>query len=166
MSRKGSIRGELGYTEKIHNQIAVPRFYNKRGFINVKSEVGTYADLQEGIDYTAVIGENHVTIQERFRRYQYRNFGDITFRYDSKVGNSIREYFKIKADFFLYGIANKTEDDFEWAVLVCVPELIEAIESGKIKYDIKENRGFGDSRFMTILIDDIEAYDEGLIERI
>lgn len=166
MSRNKNIQSELGYTEKIHNQIAIPRFYNPYGFVNVKSEVGSLADLRDGIDYTAVFEGTLYTIQERFRRHQYKGYGDITFRYDSKSNNVMREYFKIKADYFLYGIANIAEDDFEWAVLVNVPKLIRAIEDGNIGYEIKENRGARDSRFMAILLADIEAYDKNLIAKI
>jgi hypothetical protein len=166
VSRNKNIQSELGYTDRIHRTIAIPRFYDLNGFNDVQSMVGTSADLHDGIDYIATVNGDPVTIQERFRRYQYRNYGDITFRYDSKMNRAVREYFKIKADYFLYGVVNQNEDDFEWAAFVVVPDVLDAIANNDVPYIIRENKGVRDSRFIAVQIDDIEQFNEKLIMRI
>jgi hypothetical protein len=164
MARKDEINSGLSYTQRIHDTIAIPCFYNYYGFKSVHSEVGTHADLREGIDYRAIDGNDNLwTIQERFRKYEYRHYGDITFRYDSKSNNAVREYFKIKAKYFLYGVVNYDETNFEWAAVIVVPDVIEAIENNKIPYTIKSNKGKDDSRFIAVSINDIEQCDSRMV---
>lgn len=159
MNRKSAINNALGYTQRIHDNIAIPRFYDHFGFTNVKSEVGTLADFNDGIDYTALLANQKITIQERFRQYKYKDYGDITFRYDSKNSNLKREFFKIKAGYFLYGVVNFNETDFEWAAFVDVDKIINHILMNNLSYEIRENKGKNDSRFIAIKVSDIINLD-------
>ena len=47
-----SFQNEMDFTNEIHTKIAMPKFYIPNGMPNVVSEVGTKADLCDGIDYT------------------------------------------------------------------------------------------------------------------
>lgn len=89
----------------------------------------------------------------------------MTFRYDkpSARGNIQREFFKIKAETFLYGIINEDEDDFEWAILFEVEPVVEAIKDGKVLYQYKSN-GYGDTGFITVNITALDALGATLIK--
>ena len=57
-----------------------------------------------------------MTVQERFRDKKYVRYNDFTIRYErekSKFENQIRsEFYKMKADFFVYGIINENKENF------------------------------------------------------
>lgn len=159
MNRKNAINDRLNYTQRIHDNIAIPKFYNRFNFTNIKSEVGTLEDFNDGIDYIAFLDGDEITIQERFRQCKYKNYGDITFRYDSKNSKLKREFFKIKARYFLYGVVNHTETDFEWMAFVDVEKIINHILMNNLPYEIRENKGKNDSRFIAIKVSDIINID-------
>lgn len=161
-----NFKSEMAFTNKIHAGIAMPKFYIPNHMPNVISEVGTEADLKDGIDYVVQYDEeSQVTVQERFRRSQYKIYRDVTFRYDkpSARGDIRREFFKIKAETFLYGIINEAEDDFEWAVWFRVEPVIEAIKDGRVLYQFKSN-GEGDTNFIAVNITALDALDATLIK--
>lgn len=149
----------MNFTNEVHNNIAMPKFYIPRGMTKVVSEVGTLQDLRDGIDYTIYEGDDILcTVQERFRKSEYKHYRDITFRYDkpSASGDQRREFFKIKADVFLYGIINDTNDDFEWAYMFWVSSVVEAIKNGSMPSEYHRNKGHGDTGFIAINISDID----------
>jgi len=160
---KPNFKSSMNFSTKIHDTLAVDLIYKPLGFINISSEVGTTLDMRKGIDYTAQIPESigseqfvNISIQERFRNYDYAHYRDVTFRYDRPEKKSKSEYSFIEADFFLYGIANKNENDFEWAYMFEVAPVINALSSHSIQYDIRSNSSSGDTRFITISIDEID----------
>ena len=148
----------MDFTNWVHKKIAIPKFYIPNGMLNVVSEVGTLADLREGIDYTVHQQDGTFTVQERFRKSQYKHYRDITFRYDKPCDkrDTRREFFKIKADAFLYGIINDTEDDFEWAYMFNVEPVVDAIKNGSMPNEYRSNKGIKDTGFIAIQIDDID----------
>lgn len=161
-----NFKSEMAFTNEVHANIAMPKFYVPHGMPNVRSEVGTDADLKDGIDYVVEWDDTaEVTVQERFRRAKYKAYRDVTFRYDkpSARGNIQREFFKIKAETFLYGIINDAEDDFEWAILFKVEPVIEAIKDGRVLYQYKSN-GEGDTGFITVNITALDALGATLIK--
>ena len=147
----------MDFTTEIHNKIAVPKIYTPLGITKVVSEVGTDADLKDGIDYTAYANSGSFTVQERFRQSSYKNFTDITFRYDkpSDRRDARREFFKIKANAFLYGIVNDAGDDFAWAYMFIVDPVLEAVINDKVEYVYRSN-GAGDTGFIAIEVDAID----------
>ena len=156
----------MTFTNRIHKDVAMPRFYIPHGMTNVVSEVGTDADLKDGIDYTVHHdASNLTTVQERFRRAKYKAYRDVTIRYDkpSAVGDIRREFFKIKAETFLYGITNEAEDDFEWAIWYRVEPVIAAIRESRVLYEIRSN-GRGDTNFMVINITALDALDATILK--
>lgn len=149
----------MRFTNRIHDTVGMPKIYIPNNMPDVISEVGTMADLRDGIDYTIVMDENtSYSVQERFRRSKYKHYRDITFRYDKPEasGDTKREFFKIKADLFLYGIVNDAEDDFEWAYMFAVQPVVDAVNNGDIPTQYKMNIGPNDTGFIAIEIDDID----------
>jgi hypothetical protein len=155
----------MAFTNKVHDDIAIPRIYEPFDLTNVVSEVGTIADMREGIDYTVYRPDGSFTVQERFRKPKYKNYRDITFRYDkpSARGDTRREFFNIKADAFLYGIINDAGDDFTWAYMFSVEPVVEAIKAGTMPHQYRSN-GVGDTGFIAIDISAIDAIDANIIK--
>jgi len=153
-----SFQDEMDFTNKIHKEVAMPKFYIPNGMFNVVSEVGTMIDLHDGIDYTVQQPGGYITVQERFRRSQYKSYRDITFRYDKPCDpyDTRREFFKIKADAFLYGIINDAADDFEWAYMFEVEPVVNAIKNGTMHSEYRRNKGRTDSGFIAIKVVDID----------
>lgn len=162
-----SFQSEMSFTNKVHKEIAMPKFYIPNGMPNVISEVGTQADLCDGIDYTVHHEDGDTsTVQERFRRSQYKSFSDITFRYDKPCDpyDTRREFFKIKAYAFLYGIINESEDDFEWAYMFMVEPVVNAVKNGTLPSVYRRNKGRTDSGFIAIEVSDIDALGATIIK--
>ena len=161
-----SFQEEMNFTNKIHNEIAMPKFYIPNGMPNVVSEVGTMADLRDGVDYTVYDPSGIVTVQERFRRSKYKSYRDITFRYDKPCDprDTRREFFKIKADAFLYGMVNDAGDDFEWAYMFSVEPVVEAVKAGTLSSVYRRNKGRTDSGFIAIQVSDIDTLGATLIK--
>lgn len=156
MSKSEAFTQASDFTNRVHDNVAIPKIYNPLGFTEVKSEVGSLLDLRKGIDYVGVFDNTEITIQERFRKEQYKDYRDITFRYDRPSNNRKSEYFKIESDIFLYGITNAAEDDFEWAYMFEVGPVLDAIKNKKLRYSLRSNGGT-DTRFIAIDIADIDA---------
>lgn len=160
-----TFKSSMDFTNRIHDSVAMPKIYIPNKMSNVISEVGTKADLHDGIDYTIIDGKDTYSVQERFRRSKYKHYRDITFRYDTpeKPGHK-REFFKIKADLFLYGIVNDAEDDFEWAIMFSVKPVVDAVNDGTIESTYKMNVGPNDSGFIAIDIEDLDRIDATILK--
>lgn len=112
-------KSDRSFTNYVHKNLAINQIYKplkwnvkKVDFKNIER-----LDIVHGIDY--IINDSNgqnINIQERFRDCFYKNFNDVTLRYRrNKNPNPERiksEFFKIKADFLVYGITNgkKFED--------------------------------------------------------
>lgn len=143
------------FTDYIHRHVAIPNVYNDLGWheVNREREIAEAADRDEGIDYVFRQGNNYWTVQERFRDIGYRNYSDFTIRY-RRDGNfhpeRVRsEFYKIKADYFLYGITNCNKNelitctDFLKYALIDLRIIYELIETGRIIImDNNQNRCF------------------------
>ena len=113
-------RSERKFTDYVHENIANEFIYKrlKWNIIEDKSNQAIENDIYEGIDYKAIDNLGlKISIQERFRNSSYSNFNDFTIRYSRENSNFTSEknseYFKIDADYFVYGITNKiTKYDF------------------------------------------------------
>jgi len=161
-----SFEQEMSFTNKIHSEIAMPKFYVPNDMPNVVSEVGTLADLRDGVDYTVHHASGKITVQERFRRSKYKSYRDITFRYDKPCDprDTRREFFKIKADAFLYGMVNDDGDDFEWAYMFSVEPVVAAVKEGILPTEYRRNRGPSDTGFIAIQVSDIDKLGATLIK--
>lgn len=105
---------DRAFTDFVHAHIAVPEIYEKMGWFP-SSKHDSYhdeRDKKDGVDYQATdhLGMK-VTIQERFRdAYFADKYNDFTIRYTRehslRTNEKQSEFFKINADYFIYGITN------------------------------------------------------------
>lgn len=140
---------DRNFTDFVFKQIAIPTIYEKLGWknFNINEEELNQLDLHKGIDAVALDEKNEkITIQYRFREEKYLNFNDVTLRYkrpnNAYLERRDSEFFKIEADFFIYGIVNDTKASKEvenrkllkWAV-IDLKKLMSAIDNKDIVID-------------------------------
>lgn len=105
------------FTNKVHNEIALDEIYEQLGWEvdeSIDPEDLNDIDLNDGIDYVMLdYRGNKINVQERFREYQYHSYNDATLRYrrdhNRDVGQHKSEFYKIKADYLVYGIINASK---------------------------------------------------------
>lgn len=111
-------KSDREFTDYIHNTLALKIIYAKMGWAvqNLNERLGQSIDLNHAVDYVAVKSNKIITIQERFREKKYVNNSDFTIRYQRPENpNSDRilsEFFKLDADFFIYGIINESKENY------------------------------------------------------
>lgn len=112
------------FTDFVHNYLAVPLIYKKLKWEveTIDNEYAELKDLNDGIDYHARDNLGlKVTIQERFRRSDY-DYNDFTIRYtrnNSNDPNQVNsEFYKLSADYFIYGITNAAGDLSEFKKVI------------------------------------------------
>ncbi|MGB3589830.1 MAG: hypothetical protein WBA23_24995 [Tunicatimonas sp.] len=138
------------FTDFVHRQIALPQVYLPIGWepFRLNNDEKEELDIQHGIDRVFSQPDGSlVTVQERFRTGQYATYQDITFRYrrdqHSDKTRRYSEFYKIKADYLLYGILDSTEKDtkqlhqatFQKVVLLQLAPLWEKLENGEATID-------------------------------
>jgi hypothetical protein len=111
---------DRSFTNYVHDELVVPQIYKEE--LNWKIKVINQSKLEEmdihhGIDYVLTDTNNEdIYVQERFRDSFYQKYSDATIRYrrdnNSNPNRAQSEYYKIKADYLVYGITNgsKFED--------------------------------------------------------
>lgn len=138
------------FTDYIHKNISLPKIYPilcwKEEYI--EPEELNELDINNGIDAIFLDeNSNRKTLQYRYRDNFYTSNRDVTLRYQRPLNTNAdrhnSEFFKIEADFFLYGISNgkKFPDKLhtntllsKWAVLN-ISKLLYFIENGSIVID-------------------------------
>lgn len=144
---------DRAFTNKVHQNLAVPIIYNHMNWVvqdNMNSRLSKAIDMGNAVDYIAIDmngAPKIVTIQERFREEKYENYSDFTVRYqrpeNSHEDRRLSEYFKLDADYFIYGIINtsKTNVDnatrFKKYAVLDLRILKEKIDDGAIIIDGK-----------------------------
>ena len=111
---------DRNFTNTVHNNLAVPQIYEELGWSvqDIDSDEAERADMFEGIDYflTNQHGQT-VTVQERFREYKYHPYTDFTIRFEREfnphIERHLSEYYKLNADYFVYGIINTSKFNVE-----------------------------------------------------
>lgn len=105
------------FTDTVHT-LAVKKIYSQLGWkqISPNEEIKDWIDKNIGFDYVFKDSFNNtIFVQERFREEKYKNYNDFTIRFKrdySTVKDRIKsEFFKIKADFFVYGVVNKSKKE-------------------------------------------------------
>ncbi len=104
---------DRSFTNFVHQNLAVPILYNKLGWkeVSLSAEEMEKIDIQNGIDYLFHDASNKIIkVQERFRDSFYAKYNDCTLRYrrdqNSHVNRRKSEFYKVEADFLVYGITN------------------------------------------------------------
>ncbi|MEM9673275.1 MAG: hypothetical protein ACFB15_08945 [Cyclobacteriaceae bacterium] len=149
-SRNTSYRLDRTFTDFIHQQVALPQVYRPLGWepFRLSNSEKEELDIHHGIDRVfSQANGTLVTVQERFRIARYANYQDVTFRYrrDQHATTERRysEFYKIQADYLLYGIINKDSKDpdqiagaaFQKVALIHLPPLWKKLESGEAIID-------------------------------
>lgn len=140
---------DRAFTDHIHSNIALSRIYEPIGWKQVvlNPKDAAHIDMFQGIDYVFKHNGDIKTVQERFRDRKYQQYSDFTIRY-RRDGNIHKdrhesEYYKIKADYFTYGITNCLKADFSQCndflkfAIIDLRLVYEKIDSGDIL--IKDN---------------------------
>ena len=140
---------DRGFTNYVHDELTSPLIYNTLGWKikNIDAAELERMDVNEGIDYLLVNNNTGAILneQERFRYDYYQGYNDATLRYRRDFNpNPERvksEFYKIKADFLVYGITNgskwpekrHTLTNFIKWVILDVKFIQSKFELGKIK---------------------------------
>lgn len=138
---------DRNFTDFVHKNLALNLIYKELAWQKKeisKTELESM-DMNLGIDY---IFENsqkqEQKVQERFRDNYYQNYNDCTLRYrrdnNANKERQASEFYKIKADYLVYGITNgskfpekrNTLTDFLKYVVLDIKILYEKIEKGLI----------------------------------
>lgn len=132
------------YTDYIHKNVAIPTVYSELGWkeLPVDSDALKDLDIDYGTDYIFTKDGLLMTVQERFREVKYKNYTDFTIRYrrDGNYHEERRksEFYKIKANYFTYGITNclKTElaicSTFIKVAIINLNVIYDKIDKGEI----------------------------------
>lgn len=124
---------DRNFTDYVHKNVSIPNIYPLMGWIEGEIDADELNDLDMNNGIDAVIVDRNSsgkTLQYRYRDAYYKNNTDATLRYqrphNSNKDRHNSEFFKIEADYLLYGISNGkkfsdklyTNTNFlKWAVL-------------------------------------------------
>jgi hypothetical protein len=104
---------DWSFSTYVHNHLAIPKIYNllQWNLISLPMEKAMHLDIHDGIDYVLEdANKRRIAVQERFRDNNYVKYGDATLRFRREFNadpNRIKsEFYKIKADYLIYGICN------------------------------------------------------------
>jgi len=142
------------FTDWVHSNLAIDKIYELLDWIPqlMDGTILQNVDINNGVDYFFVDKKNHkiITTQERFRDSFYQKYNDFTIRYERENNpNPDRlksEFFKIKSDYFVYGIINESKyrykdaTDFIKFAVIDIKKLMSKINEGVIIID-KDLRG-------------------------
>jgi hypothetical protein len=105
-------KSDKAFTDHIHAQLALPLIYNALNWkqVNFNAAYGVHIDKSDGIDYVFLKDNDLMTVQERFRDSRYKDYTDFTIRYRRDYHKDTQhrksEFYKLKAQYFVYGIVN------------------------------------------------------------
>ena len=110
------------FTDYVHENLALKLIYEPLSWrpIKLQQKLAQDLDMQKGIDYCfRNINNDFITVQERFREKKYWRYNDITLRYrrdqNSNALNVRSEFYKIEADYMVYGVVNASKFNHELA---------------------------------------------------
>ena len=148
------------FTNFIHN-LALRKIYQTLKWEEAHTDSSYLEDVDRniGIDYFFNDTDGiKISVQERFRESKYSRYNDFTIRYRRDFSRDpdrkLSEFFKMKADFFVYGISNGSKFNHE-------------SNSDFIKYaviDLEKFRKNIDNQ--KIVIKDSNSYSSQIINRV
>ncbi len=139
---------DRSFTDYVHEKLAIPKIYNELGWTvqDIDSKTLEKLDLNFGIDYILKDSSGKkISVQERFRDDYYKSYNDATLRFrrdfNPESARVKSEFYKIKADYLVYGITNgkkfpdkrHTLTDFLKWVVLDLKFVQEKYAQGKIK---------------------------------
>jgi len=147
-----SYSADRAFTDYIHKNLALPLIYKPINWtkVDLEDDYHRKIDMQQGIDYIFRDKNGNLkTVQERFREVKYKKYSDFTIRYrrDGNIHQDRHqsEYYKMKANYFTYGITNCYKNlsldkctDFVKYAIIDLKKVYEKIDNGDII--IKDNK--------------------------
>ena len=119
-------------------------------------------DQEFGIDGLIHIEEQWISVQEKYRKNYAMKYMDFTQEYKNAAGTQHEangEWFKLGAQLYFYGWANKEETDFEKWALIDIAKYKMLVDShgglGRIG-QLKFNKEHGSASFYAIPISVLE----------
>ena len=135
---------DRSFSNYVHLNMALPIIYKSLNWVKVSIDKASaeHLDINHGIDYLFQKNGILKSVQERFRESKYQNYSDFTIRYrrdeNKNVDRFESEYFKMKADYFVYGITNCSKEkitecsDFLKYAVVDINKVYDKIDKGEI----------------------------------
>lgn len=96
-----------------------------------------------------------ITVQERHRATWAQRYQDITITEWNNISNVKGELYKLKAQFFLYTYFDHVRNKFVEAIIVNAADLLIAISTGKIPFNMGGLNARSDQSFLTVKFHDI-----------
>ena len=114
---------DRNFTDYVHNNLAIDLIYKALNWLpqEINATLMNNVDVNNAVDYFFVDTNNNkiITTQERFREEKYKNYNDFTIRfereYNPNENRKLSEYYKLNADYFVYGIINSSKYELEKA---------------------------------------------------
>lgn len=144
---------DRGFTNFVHKHLAIPIIYKPLNWekVQLRADYAKYIDIMDGIDYVFRNEKAIMSVQERFRDVQYKDFTDFTIRYrrdENKTEDRHEsEYYKMKAHYFTYGIIDDSKSaitkssTFVKYAIIDLKKVYNKIDSGAIIIsDNKKNK--------------------------
>ena len=134
-------------------------------------ELDINKDRAYSIDATLIFSDGQkLTIQEKYRKYKYLTckelqvsppYPDFTQEYKNAVGTkyeNLGEYFKLFAQLYFYGWANKKQTDFVRWCIIDIPKYKDFLQNKGIDNigALKQNYRHGKATFYAIPINNIK----------
>ncbi|MBE7704060.1 MAG: hypothetical protein E7Z89_08445 [Cyanobacteria bacterium SIG28] len=137
------------FTNYIHETLAIPKIYDllKWKKQNMDAFLANNVDMNNAVDRFLIdlVNQKIITVQERFREQKYQYYNDFTIRYEREHNiHSDRkksEFFKLNADYFVYGIINSSKykkeeaNDFIKFAVIDIKVLKALFDDGLIEVD-------------------------------
>ena len=120
---KGFYTSDRSFTDYVHTNLAIPFIYKELKWHpqEMNSKLMTNADMMNAVDCFLIdeVNSKIITVQERFREYKYHTYTDFTIRFEREFNKheerKLSEFFKLDADYFVYGIINQSKFNKEKA---------------------------------------------------
>ena len=138
---------DRNFTDYVHKHLTTPLIYKHLGWTEKEMDATElqFMDMNEGVDYIFEDKNGKtIKVQERFRDNFYQKYNDCTLRYrrdkNADLSKHESEFYKIKADYLIYGITNGSKNiherhtltDFIKYVIIDLTVLYDKIQKGLI----------------------------------
>jgi hypothetical protein len=144
-------KSDKTFTKMVHEKLAIPLIYDKLNWKEqeLKDKVSFNMDILNAIDAFFIEFEKNriITVQERFRESKYSSYNDFTIRYKREYSKfeerKLSEFFKLDADYFVYGIINTPKENVNSAnqfikyAVIDIKGIKDLIDKGEIVFNDK-----------------------------
>lgn len=150
----------MAFTKRAH-LAAQRQFYppmNDYRSIKFQDTVGSDLDMKHCIDFRLGLKRPGlkapmvISVQERWRRPEFRRFRDVTITAWNLATNLPAELHKLDAHIFVYGFYDEATDRIVEATAIRTVDMVAGIHSGRLEYQ-EGTRGDLNQSFVSIKVD-------------